>query len=234
MQDFLAEKAAEHGISLSESQLEQFERYAALLIDWNTRMNLTAITDPKEIAVKHFLDSLIGAKQLGQAVTVCDVGSGAGFPGLPLKILRPDLRMTLMDSLNKRITFLNTVIDSLKLQNIAAVHIRAEDAGRSPLYREQFDMVVSRAVAKLNTLCEYTLPLVRVGGHLLAYKGEASSEIKESCHAVQILGGKIETIDNFSLSSDAENRTLILIQKERSTPKQYPRGKGKERSDPLF
>ena len=233
MKDFLAEEAARLGIMLSDEQLNQFSDYADCLIDWNTRINLTSITDPHEIAVKHFVDSLIGARFISNAKTLCDVGSGAGFPGLPLKIFRPDLEVTLLDSLSKRVTFLNAVIEFLKLRNIVAIHARAEEAGRMSDFREHFDLVTSRAVARLNTLCEYALPLVKVGGHFLAYKGDAEQEIKESGYAIRVLGGKIEKIDSFSLSSEAEKRCLILIKKISPTPKQYPRGKGKERSAPL-
>ena len=233
MKEILQRTAARFAIDLNEEQSLKLERYAEILLDWNQRMNLTAVTDPEDIALKHFADSLLGAKYLPKGVSLCDVGTGAGFPGIPLKIFRPDLRLTLMDSLNKRILFLREVVADLALDGVEEIHIRAEDAGKSPLYREKFDVVTARAVARLNTLCEYTLPLVRVGGFFLAYKGVCEEELAESARAIEILGGQLEKTEVFTLSDEENRRTLIRICKVKATPKAYPRGKNRERTAPL-
>lgn len=207
-----------------------FLKYYSLLVEWNEKMNLTAITDYADAEVKHFEDSLYGLPYVKQGATLCDVGTGAGFPGFPLKMARPDINLTLMDSLNKRIVFLNEV--SKQTDTPAnCVHIRAEDAGRGE-YREKFDVVTARAVAKLNTLCEYCLPLVKKGGVFLAYKADVSEELEQSKNAVKILGGEIAEVNRFCLSN-GDARAIVVIKKVSPTPKAYPRGKGKERSKPL-
>lgn len=208
----------------------QFERYFELLCEWNEKMNLTAITDLAEAEVKHFEDSLYAMDLIPPHATVCDVGSGAGFPGVPLKIVRQDIDLTLIDSLNKRVTFLTELTKTLGVE-AKCLHMRAEEAAAGSL-RESFDAVVARAVARLNTLCEYCLPLVKVGGRFIAYKTGDNAETDEAKNAVALLGGKIAKTESFCLSN-GDARCLVVIEKLRETPKKYPRGKGKERSRPL-
>lgn len=219
---------------LVQAALEQnraaFERYFALLAQENQKTNLTAITNFDEAFVKHFEDSLCAMQFLPNGAKVCDVGSGAGFPGVPLKIARGDVDLTLIDSLNKRVLFLEKLCFDLNVE-AKCLHMRAEDAARSPM-RESFDVVTARAVAKLNTLCEYCLPLVKVGGKFIAYKTGDEEEIAQSQHAIEVLGGKIATIEKFCLSN-GDGRGLVVIEKAKPAPQKYPRGKGKERSSPL-
>ena len=223
-----------YGITLDSRMAERFERYTELLLDWNTRMNLTTILDRDAIAVKHYADSLVGSRFIKDGGTLCDVGSGAGFPGIQLKITRDDLTVTLLDSLNKRITFLNEVIKGLELSKISAVHIRAEDAGHSKNHRGKYDAVTARAVAKMSTLLEYTLPLVKTGGVFIAYKGLLNSgEIEEAANALKELGGEVEEVFKYSLAASSENHSIVVVRKIASTPAKYPRGLGKERSQPL-
>ena len=209
---------------------EQFKKYFDLLIEWNEKINLTAITQFDEVMTKHFEDSISGESLVSQGAKLCDVGTGAGFPGVPLKIVRDDVQLTLMDSLNKRINFLQTVSDNLGL-DAKCIHTRAEDAGKGA-HREQFDVVTARAVARLNTLCEYCLPLVKVGGKFLAYKALVDEELAESQKAIKILGGKVDDIVRFDLSN-GDSRSIVVISKIAPTPNKYPRGKGKERSAPI-
>ena len=209
---------------------EKFQRYYELLTEWNKKFNLTAITEKNEVYVKHFEDSLLGKDFIPQGASLCDVGSGAGFPGVVLKIVRPDLQLTLMDSLNKRVEFLKMLLQELELDG-ECLHMRAEDAAKTTL-RESFDVVTARAVARLNTLSEYCLPLVRVGGSFLAYKADAAEECKESEAAIRILGGRIEQVVHKELS-DGQKRTIIEVKKIKETPKKYPRGRNKERTSPL-
>ena len=217
-------------LELLDQNKEQFKKYFDLLIDWNEKINLTAITQYDEVMTKHFEDSISGMSLVPQNASLCDVGTGAGFPGVPLKIVRDDIKLTLMDSLNKRVNFLQTVSDSLGLA-ADCIHTRAEDAGKGK-YRESFDVVTARAVARLNTLCEYCLPLVKVGGKFLAYKALVEEELAESQKAIKILGGKVETICKFDLSN-GDGRSIVVITKVSPTPNKYPRGKGKERSAPI-
>lgn len=217
-------------LELLDQNKEQFKKYFDLLIDWNEKINLTAITQYDEVMTKHFEDSISGMSLVPQNTSLCDVGTGAGFPGVPLKIVRDDVKLTLMDSLNKRVNFLQTVSDELGL-DADCIHTRAEDAGKGK-YRESFDVVTARAVARLNTLCEYCLPLVKVGGKFLAYKALVEEELAESQKAIKILGGKVETICKFDLSN-GDSRSIVVITKVSPTPNKYPRGKGKERSAPI-
>lgn len=220
------------GIEIDGEQAEKFRLYSELLREYNERFNLTAITDEREIIVKHFVDSAIGAKYLPLNATVGDVGSGAGFPSFPLKIVRPDVTVTALDSLAKRVGFLKTVAGELKLDGTECVHIRAEDAGRG-VYREKFSVVTARAVAPLSTLAEYCLPLVEKGGIFLAYKGsDCEEETRNSLSALRILGGETERIDQFTLP-DGSARTIIVIRKLSPTPAKYPRGQNKPRTNPL-
>lgn len=226
-QEYLYKVAMEQGILLKEKQLEQFEIYARLLVEWNHKFNLTAIVQPKEIVIKHFLDSLLLAKhvQIEARARVADIGTGAGFPGIPLKIFRPDIALTLVDSLNKRILFLREVLQELSLEG-EAIHMRAEDGGKNAAYREKYDLVTARAVAHLRELSEYCLPYVKVGGMFVPLKGgQMEQESRESGNAIRICGGKIEKMTLYQLP-DHSSRSLILIKKISQTPPKYPRNRG--------
>ncbi len=214
---------------LSSEQLDQFETYYAMLADWNTRVNLTAITEPEDVAKKHFLDSLAAAPYLKANAAVADVGTGAGFPGLPLLILRPDLKLTLIDSLQKRLVFLEAVLKELKL-SAELVHARAEDAGQNPRYREKFDAALTRAVSALPVLCELTLPLVKVGGVSIAYKGDSAEELSASKNALSVLHATAERV---VIPADYGARELVILTKTGTTPKQYPRKAGTPAKNPL-
>lgn len=214
------------GGTLSETQLSQFAAYSALLKEWNQKMNLTAITDDDGISVKHFLDSILPLYHLDipQGVMVADIGTGAGFPGIPLKILRPDWNLTLVDSLNKRITFLETVVKELGLGGVTCIHGRAEELGRDNKYREKFDLVTSRAVANLRVLGEYCLPLVKTGGQFLALKAEGvDEELADAKPMLGSLGGGKSQVIAAPLPESAMVRKLVVIPKEKPTPPQFPR-----------
>ncbi|MEG1524477.1 MAG: 16S rRNA (guanine(527)-N(7))-methyltransferase RsmG [Clostridia bacterium] len=214
---------------LTTEQLEQFQIYFEMLVDWNTRMNLTGITKPEEVAKKHFADSLAALPLIGNNASVIDVGTGAGFPGIPLLIANPSLKMTLLDGLNKRILFLEAVLDKLGL-TAACIHMRAEDAGRSPRYRERFDVATTRAVASLPVLTELTVPLLKVGGKSIAYKGFAAEELIASKGALHLLHAAAERIE---IPADYGERTLVVITKKEPTPKAYPRKAGTPEKNPL-
>jgi len=224
------------GIILSENQIDQFVMYYDMLVEWNSFMNLTAITEFDEVLKKHFIDSmsLIKAYDVYEPSKVIDVGTGAGFPGLVLKIAFPDMKITLLDSLNKRIQFLNAVIEKLKLQNVETIHGRAEDIAKPGQLREKYDLCVSRAVANLSTLSEYCLPFVRVGGKFISYKSEKIQEEAEKANnAIKILGGKIERQVEFYLPDSDIYRNLFVIKKENMTSKKYPRKAGLPSKEPL-
>ena len=222
------------GIKLSEIQLKQFYNYMNLLIEWNKKINLTAITEPDEIILKHFVDSLTISKYISDGTKVVDVGTGAGFPGIPLKIVRQDVDITLLDSLQKRINFLNEVINELNLEKITTVHSRVEDFGKNKKYREKFDIATSRAVANLATLSEYLLPLVKVGGKVISMKGSLiQEELENSKNAIKILGGQIEKVDEFDLPNSDISRNIVLIDKIKNTPNRYPRKAGEPSKKPL-
>ncbi len=230
----LLEGLVDFGIELSEKQKEQFSKYKDLLKEWNEKINITAITDDKEIDIKHFLDSLTPLKYFDGNKKVIDVGTGGGFPGLPLKIFNNDLDITLLDSLNKRIVFLNKVIEELKLSGIEAVHGRAEELGRSIVYREKYDICVSRAVASLNTLAEYCMPFVKVGGYFISMKGpNVEEELNESENGIKILGGKIVKKEIVILPKSDIEHSLIIIEKIKETSTKYPRAGGKPKKNPL-
>lgn len=231
----LAEYAAALGLPLGEGELERFDRYAELLVEWNERMNLTAITEPGEIVVKHFVDSLTLLRAFTPPVgaALVDVGTGAGFPSVPVKIVRPDLRVTLLDSLNKRLVFLRELSAALGQEENVCVHARAEEAGRQPGHREQYALATARAVAHLRELSEYCLPLVRVGGMFAALKGgDVDVELEESRRAVELLGGKIDRIERLELP-DGSRRTIVCVKKISQTSTKYPRPHAKMAKNPL-
>ena len=232
--DKFIEEAKKINIVFTELQLEQFRIYYEMLVEKNKVMNLTGITEWDEVLEKHFLDSisLIRAIDLSQTLSVMDMGTGAGFPGIPLKIAFPNLQVTLADSLNKRVLFLQEVIDALKLEGIEAIHGRAEDLARDKKYRECYDLSVSRAVANLSTLSEYCLPFVKIGGQFISYKsGEMEEEVAASKSAVFLLGGKINDTVKFELGESG--RSFIIIDKVKGTPKTYPRKAGTPLKKPL-
>lgn len=221
-----------YSINYTESQLNQLYKFYKIVVEKNEVMNLTNLTDEKDFAVKNILDSVLPINIIPQNAKVVDVGAGAGFPSIPLKILRPDLNIVMVDSLNKRINFLNDVIQKLKLSNIIAVHSRAEDFAKDN--REKFDVSVARAVAKLNTLAEYCLPLVKVGGKFIAYKSlKAEEEIAESGKALELLGGKIHQLQNILVKEIESVRINIIIKKFKNTPLVYPRTKNLPKTKPL-
>ena len=236
MSNVLTKKVKELSIVLNDKQTQQFEQYYNILVEWNKVMNLTAITEYEEVVEKHFLDSLtiVNAIHVEKIETLIDVGTGAGFPGIPLKIAFPHLKVTLLDSLNKRIKFLNEVIDLLELNDIKAIHGRAEDYAKQAEYREQYDICVSRAVANLATLSEYCLPYVKVDGLFVPYKsGEIDEELKSSEKAVSILGGKVEEVVKFQLPGTDIGRSFVKIHKIKETKKKYPRKAGMPTKEPL-
>lgn len=224
------------GITLSNEQLEQFLIYYEMLVEWNEKMNLTAITDFQDVMKKHFVDSvsLIKAYDVTKSVSIIDVGTGAGFPGLALKIAFPQLRVTLLDSLNKRILFLDAVIDKLNLSDVETIHGRAEDFAKPGKLREKFDLCVSRAVANLSTLSEYCLPFVKKGGMFISYKSEKISEEFEMAeNAISFLGGRVKNQVEFTLPDSDIYRNLFVIKKIKETPKKFPRKAGLPSKEPL-
>ena len=221
-------------IEFNDKQLSQFYEYMNLLLEWNEKINLTAITEPEEVILKHFIDSLTINKYIKENKTLADVGTGAGFPGIPLRIYRPDLNVTLVDSLNKRINFLNEVISKLELKDISTVHSRIEDFGKDKKYRESFDYVTARAVANLTTLSEYLIPISKVGGKCICMKGnDVKEEIDNGKKAINILGGRIDRIDKFKLPNSDISRNVIIIDKIKNTPNKYPRKAGMPSKEPL-
>jgi len=233
----LSSGAKRLGIKLSSAHLDLFDTFTTLLLEWNAKFNLTRITDPAEIAIKHYLDSLslLAFVDIPTGFRVIDVGTGAGFPGVPLKIARPDLEITLLDSVRKKLTFLESALECLGLSDVHLVHGRAEDLGKAESYREKFDLVVSRAVGRLNVLAELCLPFCRVGGLFVAYKGAKSTqaEAEEASNAVNILGGKLEAVHEFVLPEGNLQRSLVVIIKKKPTPVQYPRKAGVPERNPL-
>lgn len=230
----LYEKTKQIGIELTEEQLEKFYLYMNILLEWNEKINLTAITNEEEIILKHFVDSLTINKYIEDSKSLIDVGTGAGFPGIPIKILRQDLKITLLDSLNKRINFLNEVIEKLELKNIECIHGRAEEFGKNKNYREKYDISTSRAVANMSTLSEYLIPFVKIGGKVLAMKGDkAEEELEEAKKAIKLLGGKVENIDNFYLPNSDIKRSIIIIKKIEKTEMKFPRKPGMPAKEPI-
>ena len=233
---FIAQCAA-HGLVLNDQQIDQFERYYQLLVEWNEKMNLTAITQREEVYLKHFYDCLMVLWNMpldNYALQLCDVGAGAGFPSIPLKIAHPELQVTIVDSLQKRLTFIEHLAEELGLEGVSCVHGRAEDVGPNPVYRGQFDLVTARAVASLNVLAEYCLPLVKIGGQFLALKAQKSDqELEEARAAISILGAKLIKVTEDQLPVESADRRYILIQKTKETPNKYPRKAGKPAKNPI-
>ena len=228
----LKEIFAKYNINVSQDQADMFDEYFSMLVETNKHLNLTAITEERDVLIKHFLDSALPEKIIPQNATLVDVGTGAGFPALPLKIVRPDLKVCLVDSLNKRVNFLKDVCDILKLQNVSAVHSRAEDFAKNN--REKFDVAVARAVAQLNTLAEYLLPLVKVGGIAVIYKSsKLDEELKEAKKAIEILGARVEKIEKIILDEENLERNILVLKKVKNTPNKYPRDKNKPKLDPI-
>ena len=217
-------------VNISEEQLKKFENYYELLVFYNEKFNITNIIEKQEVYLKHFIDSILGVdKVCGK--TLIDVGSGGGFPAIPLKIMKEDLSVTMLEATGKKCSFLNAVISELGLKDICVINGRAEDFAKDVKFRESFDVCTARAVARLNTLCEYCMPFVKVNGTFVAYKANAIEEIEEANNAIKILGGKLKEVYTYNLE-DA-NRTLVTVEKIKNTDKKYPRGNGKERKNPL-
>ena len=236
MSKILESKLQELNITLNENQSEQFQIFYNLLTEWNKVMNLTGITEYEEVVEKHFLDSLalIKAVNIQKVHKIIDIGTGAGFPGIPLKIVYPQLDVTLLDSLNKRVRFLDTVIENAGLCGIKAIHGRAEDYAKQPDYRENYDLCVSRAVANLATLSEYCIPYIRIGGIFTPYKsGDVEKEVEQSKNVISILGGNIKDIVKFQLPGTDIRRSFIIIEKVKMTAKKYPRKAGLPSKEPL-
>ncbi|ENH98444.1 16S rRNA methyltransferase GidB [Gracilibacillus halophilus YIM-C55.5] len=229
-------KLEEKGIVLSDHQVAQFEQYYETLIEWNQKMNLTGITDKKEVYLKHFYDSITASMYipLDQPLRVCDVGAGAGFPSIPLKICYPSLQVTIVDSLNKRIHFLNHLASTLQLDDVAFYHNRAELFGQDDAFRGQFDIVMARAVAHLSVLSELCLPLVRTNGYFIAMKGaNVNEEVNQAQSALEILGGNIKTVEHLNLPENGGERNIVIMKKKKKSPKKYPRKPGKPNKQPL-
>lgn len=218
------------GIVLSDKQINQFEKYYELLLFYNEKFNITAITEREEVINKHFVDSALGVDILC-GKTLIDVGSGGGFPAIPIKILKPDLQVTMVEATGKKCEFLRAVVKELDLNDVMVINDRAEILGKNLDFREKFDLVTARAVARLNSLCEYCMPLVKVGGKFVAYKGDVDEEVNEASRAVKTLGGKIVDVKKYELFG--AKRALVSIEKITLTDKKYPRGQGKERKNPL-
>ncbi len=226
----------EQGIHLSEKQLEQFHIYYETLVEWNEKINLTALTEEGDVYEKHFFDSISAAfyYDFNKPVEICDVGSGAGFPSIPLKICYPHIKVTIVDSLKKRIHFLNQLAADLDLKDIAFYHNRAENFGKNASYRENFDVVSARAVARMSVLAELCLPLVKKNGVFLAMKGsQVNEELDIAASAIEILGGNIRDTHTFILPEEKSERSIVIVDKKRKTPKKYPRKAGKPNKDPI-
>lgn len=229
---------SKHNFELTDKQKQQFKLYFKMLIEVNEYVNLTRITEEDEVYLKHFYDSITPLFTFGavfkDGATLCDVGAGAGFPSIPLKILKPGLKVTIVDSLQKRLNFLKDLISELGLTDVELVHGRAEDVGQNKLYRERFDIVTARAVARMSVLSEYCLPLVKKGGYFVALKGpKAEDELDDGKKALEVLGGKLIKDEELTLPESEEERTLVLVQKVKSTPKKYPRQAGTPRRKPI-
>lgn len=236
--EIFAEELANYGFKLSSKQKEQFATYYNKLIEFNKKVNLTRITDKNEVCLKHFFDSITPLLEFSDLFkgekSLCDVGAGAGFPSLPIKILCPDLSITIVDSLGKRLKFLDELVSDLSLDKVTLVHSRAEDAGQNKNLREKFDLVTGRAVARMSVLSEYCLPLAKVDGYLVALKGpKAQDELAEAKNAIEVLGGSVKEVKELTLPDTDDERTLIVVKKVKATPKKYPRQAGTPNRKPL-
>ena len=236
--EIFAEELANYGFKLSSKQKEQFATYYNKLIEFNKKVNLTRITDKNEVYLKHFFDSITPLLEFSDLFkgekSLCDVGAGAGFPSLPIKILCPDLSITIVDSLGKRLKFLDVLVSDLSLDKVTLVHSRAEDAGQNKNLREKFDLVTGRAVARMSVLSEYCLPLAKVDGYLVALKGpKAQDELAEAKNAIEVLGGSVKEVKELTLPDTDDERTLIVVKKVKATPKKYPRQAGTPNRKPL-
>lgn len=236
--EIFAEELANYGFKLSSKQKEQFATYYNKLIEFNKKVNLTRITDKNEVYLKHFFDSITPLLEFSDLFkgekSLCDVGTGAGFPSLPIKILCPDLSITIVDSLGKRLKFLDELVSDLSLDKVTLVHSRAEDAGQNKNLREKFDLVTGRAVARMSVLSEYCLPLAKVDGYLVALKGpKAQDELAEAKNAIEVLGGSVKEVKELTLPDTDDERTLIVVKKVKATPKKYPRQAGTPNRKPL-
>ena len=230
------QQLSEQGIDLSEKQMNQFNRYYEVLVEWNEKMNLTAITDREAVYLKHFYDSITASfhVDLTRPLSICDVGAGAGFPSIPLKICFPHLEVSIVDSLNKRITFLNHLANELELDKVSFHHDRAETFGQNKSFRESYDLVTARAVARLSVLSELCMPLVKKGGQFVAMKAaNADDELIDAKQAVKLLGGGEINVHSFELPMEQSERSIIVVQKSSSTPKKYPRKPGTPNKSPL-
>lgn len=228
----LKERFLSYNIELTDEQICLFEKYYNMIIEWNEKFNLTAITDEDEVIEKHFVDSVLPYEILPQNAKIIDIGAGAGFPSIPLKIIRPDLNFLLIDSVNKKITFITEVINNLDLSGIIALHTRIEDLAINPAYRETFDICVSRAVARLNTLAEYSLPFVKIGGKMIAYKSkQIEDEMFEARKAIKLFGGEIKEVSINNLENG--DRNVLFIEKVTATPEKFPRSKNLPRTNPI-
>ena len=236
--EIFAEELANYGFKLSSKQKEQFATYYNKLIEFNKKVNLTRITDKNEVYLKHFFDSITPLLEFSDLFkgekSLCDVGAGAGFPSLPIKILCPDLSITIVDSLGKRLKFLDELVSDLSLDKVTLVHSRAEDAGQNKNLREKFDLVTGRAVARMSVLSEYCLPLAKVDGYLVALKGpKAQDELAEAKNAIEVLGGSVKEVKELTLPDTDDERTLIVVKTVKATPKKYPRQAGTPNRKPL-
>ncbi|MGO3049984.1 16S rRNA (guanine(527)-N(7))-methyltransferase RsmG [Staphylococcus casei] len=234
--EWLTKQLSTHGIELSNEQQQQFQTYYQMLVEWNEKMNLTSITEEHEVYLKHFYDSIAPSfyTDLTQPLTICDIGAGAGFPSIPLKIIFPNLNVTIVDSLNKRIHFLNQLAEALGLENVSFVHDRAETFGKGA-YRESYDIVTARAVARLSVLSELCLPLVKKGGQFIALKSsKGEEELAEAGFGIGVFGGKVQDTISYELPEDAGERQMIIIEKRSQTPKKYPRKPGTPNKAPLL
>lgn len=231
-QQIIKELFDKNNIELTEKQLQDFNYYYLMLVEWNEKFNLTAITDIQDVVEKHFIDSLACLKDLNQDQKIIDIGAGAGFPSIPLNIMNRNLNIIMVDSVNKKVSFLQEVIKTLKFSKTVALHTRIEDLATNTTYREKFDTCLSRAVARLNTLIEYSLPLLRIGGKMIAYKSKlVDEEVEEASAAIRKLGGKVEDIEKFDIVG--QKRALVKIIKKSPTPAQYPRKNNKARTQPI-
>jgi 16S rRNA (guanine527-N7)-methyltransferase len=232
MKDYILSEFRKAGFEISGEAAERFLRYYRLIAEWNEKFNITTITAFEDVVLKHFIDSAYGLKYVCGKKSLCDVGAGAGFPSIPLKILCPEISLTMVESAGKKAAFLNEAVKTLELDGCVCLQARAEEVARGNL-RESFDVVTARAVAPLNTLCEYCLPLVGVGGIFLAYKANADEEVEKAQNAVKVLGGQLLKYEKYELAASGNLRSLVIVSKIKPADKKYPRGRGKEKTNPL-